>query len=128
ATTNATELSWNDLWDDSSSKNTRAQEQLRDENGKRGKGGGGFLSDLMVAMKKATDERPPFVMEIVEAEDVRQMEFDPFTGRPLRDTEEAKVQQLPSAPASPQPASGSTDDAEIDFEEEFGSDFPIDLE
>lgn len=86
----------------------------------------------MGAMKKAADERPPFVMEIVEAEDVRQMEFDPFTGKPIRGTEESKPRPLPTAPAAPKPAGGSTPDAEVDLGEEFGGEFdgefPIELE
>jgi hypothetical protein len=39
---------------------------------------------LLTAVQ-AVPPKPPFVMEIVEANGVRTMDFDPDTGKPIRD-------------------------------------------
>lgn len=125
ATTDATELSLEDLWTDRDSSNTRKREQNREASENKG----GFLSNLVVAMRKAASERPPFVMDIVEAENVRQMEFDPVSGKPLRPADSNRPQaagfglKTPAMPTSP-PSTPTVKEVE----QGDATEFPIDLE
>lgn len=132
ALTDDTEMDVAQLFGDRNSRNTRKIEQgppPEEQNT-----GGGFLSSLMAQMKKAADDRPPFVMTILEAEQVREVEFDPFTGKPVRDTgserRDSQSLQVPAMPASTSaPAPPTKKPAELEeFEEEFGADFPIDFQ
>lgn len=119
----SSELTLADIWDDRDSHNSREREQNREDE-KENPGKGGFLSDLMVAMKKAAEDRPPFVMDIVEAENVRQMEFDPVTGRPI--VKQDEKQPSPAATLAP-PAAGPTSTGSAELPE-FEGEFPIELE
>lgn len=133
AVTDDTELSLDDLWADRDTRNTRKREQgPRPES--KASSAGGFLSGLMAQVKKATNEKPPFVMTILEAEQVREVEFDPFTGKPIRETgSNSYGMAAPPVPATPASASTpanalETSGAEAELEQEFGADFPIDFE
>jgi pilus assembly protein CpaB len=132
ALTDDTEWSMDDLFVDRDSKNSRKREQYKNPEPQEA-AGGGFLSGLMAQVKKAAEEKPPFVMTILEAEQVREVEFDPFTGKPIRDTganrRGAAAMPVPATPASAQqPASPATSEAEAELEEDFGASFPIDFE
>ncbi len=132
AVTDDTDMNLADIWGDGDSRNTRAREQgPRPEESRSN--GGGLLSGLMQQIQKAAAERPPFVMTILEAEQVREVEFDPITGKPIRDTgadRTVTAPQVPATPASTQtPATPpSLEAAEQEFEKEFGASFPIDFE
>ncbi|MGI9430267.1 MAG: Flp pilus assembly protein CpaB [Bythopirellula sp.] len=113
------EMTTDDLFTDHNTKNTREEEQLR--NKQSDKDEPGFLSTLMLSMKKTAAERPPFVMEIYEAEERREVSFDPLTGRPTADTGSTRdySPSLPVQPvSSPTPATGDTN---------LEADFPIDF-
>ncbi len=127
-----TEISMDDLWADRDSRNTREREQGPKPEA-QAPSTGGFLSGLMAQVKKAAEEKPPFVMTILEAEQVREVEFDPYTGKPIRDTDTmrrgAAAPPVPATPASVlAPAPPATSGAEAELGEEFGANFPIDFE
>jgi pilus assembly protein CpaB len=105
-----------DLMGSKGEKNTREQEQGLDDEEPS--------ADALAGAVRATAPpvKPPFRMEIVEAQDVREVLFDGETGRPIRQPEN------PSAPAGP------TLDSSADYgPSPTGSDaaldeFPIDLD
>lgn len=71
---------------------------------------------------------PPFIMEIVEAQDVREMQFDPQTGKPIRNLVEDSggPRVTPAIPASLPISDGetpTTTDADNALDQ-----FPIDLD
>lgn len=119
-----------ELFGDADSHNTRKLEQgpLPDQDSPSG----GFLSGLMAQVKKAADERPPFVMTILEADQVREVEFDPMTGKPLRDSKQQSStggMHVPAHPASNpvnKPGKGEISGAE-ELQREFGAEFPIEF-
>jgi pilus assembly protein CpaB len=122
------EYSTDDLLSDSS-KNSREKEQARDEKPEPAKDSGGLLSAIQ---KYVPPPKPPFIMEIVEANDVREVKFDPITGKPLKDE-----QLSPSGPSmSPQgltpgglppipPTSTSTGTPGSDQSKDLLEDFPV---
>ena len=124
------EISFDELMGDKSQKNTRRQEQGREENGQ--KKGGGFFGDLMVAMKRSVEEQPPAVMVILEADEMREVQFDPLTGRPMFDSSDSSSRRrsggVPAQPASTTSAvqlpNGTHPEAAIELDE---TDFPIDF-
>jgi len=75
---------------------------------------------------------PPFIMEIVEAQDDREMQFDPETGKPIRNSMEDSggPRVTPAIPASmPTSDSGSDGGAATNSDVEDALDkFPIDLD
>src|SRR5262245_5429554 len=76
---NATaEISTDELFGEAG-KSSRAKEQHADE-----RSASADPSSLLTAVQ-AVPPKPPFVMEIVEAQGVRTMDFDPDTGKPIRD-------------------------------------------
>jgi pilus assembly protein CpaB len=77
------EYSTEDLLSDGGN-NTREKEQARDEKEEKPQDNGGLLSAIQQYMPPP---RPPFIMEIVEAQDVREMKFDADTGKPIRDSD-----------------------------------------
>jgi pilus assembly protein CpaB len=81
-------------------KNTREKEQARDTQKEQPQDSGGLLSAIQQYMPPP---RPPFIMEIVEAQDVREMKFDADTGKPIRDAETSPG-ALPSNSGSDSPA------------------------
>ncbi|MCO6046530.1 Flp pilus assembly protein CpaB [Aeoliella sp. ICT_H6.2] len=118
-----------ELFGESSSHNSRKLEQgprIGEDNSESG-----FFGGLFAQVKKATEERPPFVMTILEADQVREMEFDPFTGKPVRDGKDNQPlmggAHAPTNPASnsvSKPRQGEVSPAE-ELQEEFGAAFPI---
>lgn len=132
AVTDDTEMDINELLGTGDSHNTRKKEQGPAT--AQAAPGEGFLSGLMAQVKKAQDEKPPFVMTILEAEQMREVEFDPNTGKPIRDngstTKPASTLQVPAVPAStttPSPTQSDQPNLE-ELEKEFGSEFPIDFQ
>mgnify|MGYP001488340087 CR=1 FL=1 len=116
------EYSTDDLLADGG-RNTREKEQVRDEGPKAT--GGGLLSAIQ---QYTPPSKPPFVMEVVEAHNVREVEFDPITGKPIR------VPNEPMAPAMTPtmgPMSGAPSDQAAApggvSPEELVKNFPIDL-
>lgn len=109
------------LWEDASERNTRAEEQKRDEGAAQPKAS--LLSGLVSMMRKTADTRPPFEMELVLADEVTVKEFDGLTGKPLR--EKSKRVTPASKPASqqtPTPA-GAEAAPESEFPIEFQEPF-----
>ncbi len=121
-------------------KSNREKEQNRDEPEEEAPALTQSLADVIRA---ATPVKPPFRMEIVEASDVREMLFDPETGKPIRTTnEENNNSAVPASPASYPTSPGipptvgdtpSTGDAAAEASkaaaeaEKLLDDFPIDL-
>jgi pilus assembly protein CpaB len=87
-------------------KNSREKEQNRDSAQPTSKDGGlgGLVSNIIGQLKSTAENRPPFVMEIIEGEEVRVEEFDPFTGRPLRAATSSKSKSVTSPSGLPAPA------------------------
>jgi pilus assembly protein CpaB len=75
------EYSTDDLLSDGG-KNTREKEQAKEEKKDEPADKGNLLSAIQ---QYVPPPKPPFVMEIVEANGVREVSFDPTTGKPLRD-------------------------------------------
>lgn len=119
-------------------KNTVEEEQNRPGRNSK-ESTGGFLTGLMAQVQRAANERPPFVMTIIEADEVRQVEFDPYTGKPLGEVggsrSAAAAAAVRTRPASTsRPATGaeaelglSEDDALSELDELEGVDFPVDF-
>ena len=95
---------------------------------------GNLLGGLLSHMKKVASERPPFEMTILEAEQVRVVEFDPLTGKPISDTGSSHSVTSASMPAiAPSAPTGTTPEPKTgnktleELEQEMGADFPIDF-
>ncbi|MEX0612050.1 MAG: RcpC/CpaB family pilus assembly protein, partial [Pirellulales bacterium] len=103
-------------------KGSREKEQGRDDDeGPEQPNSAGLLS----AIRAAVPAVPPFRMEIVEAQDVREMLFDAATGKPIR--EPAPNSSVPGPSVTPStspraPAGDSPGDSDKILE-----DFPIDF-
>lgn len=83
----------------------------------------GFFDTVMGMMKRAAEERPPWKMEIVEAEQVREMLFDPTSLAPLAGQHESlsSARQVSGRPSY-------TSEGKLDFTPKGSEDdFPIDL-
>lgn len=76
----AMEYSTDDLLADGG-KNTREKEQGRSDEQPKPQDNG-LLSAIQ---QNVPPPKPPFIMEIVEAQDIRNVKFDPDTGKPLAD-------------------------------------------
>lgn len=113
----ATEITVDDLMSGTGPKvrNTVEDEQNRPTGDKPS--AGGFLTGLMAQVQKAANERPPFVMTIIEAEEVRQMQFDPFTGKPLGNPSGSQSAAAAAALARPTSVSTPATGAEAELEE-----------
>jgi pilus assembly protein CpaB len=61
------------------------------------------INGLLNSVRAAAATKPPFRMEIVEAQGVREVLFDAETGRPVRPTNDAAGPTLHPAPAGPTP-------------------------
>jgi pilus assembly protein CpaB len=116
------EYSTSDLLSDGG-KSSREKEQARDEAEIEPQDSGGLLSAIQ---QYVPPPKPPFVMEIVEAQDVREVKFDPDTGKPLRD-ENVPPSSDPHGTLPPvPPTSTSTDDPQADAKaKELLEDFPV---
>ncbi|MEO1495735.1 MAG: Flp pilus assembly protein CpaB [Planctomycetota bacterium] len=109
-----------DLLGSNVSRNSREDEQNRDAIEEPQPG---FFDTVMGMMKRAAEERPPFKMEIVEAEEVREMLFDPTSLTPLAGQHESlsSARQVSGRPSY-------TEDGRLDFTPKGSEDdFPIDL-
>ena len=122
-----TETTVEDLLGDGNSRNSREAEQRRDQQAESSDDGPGLLGGIMQMMKKSADDRPPFRMEIVEADQVREMEFDPKTGKPIRIQEKSSgVPAIPVGLSTPMPVQPPSDPTGVDANG-LPTDFPIDL-
>jgi pilus assembly protein CpaB len=106
--------------------NSREKEQGRDEVETTEPTDSGLLSAIQ---PEAPPVKPPFRMEIVEAQDIREVLFDAETGKPIRKMVEEAAgvgpRVTPATPASyPTPSPGA---ASTDAEGSLG-DFPIDFD
>jgi pilus assembly protein CpaB len=120
------EYSTDDLLSDGG-KNTREKEQARETQDQQPKDNGGLLSAIQQYMPPP---KPPFVMEIVEAQDVREMKFDADTGKPIRDAETSpgtrpsnSGSDSPAAPTMAPPPAGDGDAAANP--DDLLKDFPV---
>jgi pilus assembly protein CpaB len=119
------EYSTNDLLSDGG-KNSREKEQTRDEKKPEPpKDNGGLLSAIQ---NYVPPPKPPFVMEIVEAQDVREVKFDPDTGKPLRDEQISPSSGPSMAPPGglpPIPPTSTSTGPNSDKSKELLEDFPV---
>jgi pilus assembly protein CpaB len=81
---NTMEFSSDDLLSDGG-KSSRKEEQNGPKAAAEEKKPSAVSSLLAAIQEHVPPPKPPFRMEIVEAQDVREMLFDPSTGRPIRD-------------------------------------------
>lgn len=118
AATTHVEVSVDDLLGSRSNLNKRVDEQAREATATKP----GLLGTLYGMMKAGSEmsAKPPFRMEIVQAEQVTEMLFDPVTDTPLADQSVTYDGSRKSILA--QPTSFSPDN------QKEGKDFPIDLE
>jgi pilus assembly protein CpaB len=96
------------------------------EQGADGLGDSKAGSGLLGAVRTATSSKPPFRMEIIEAQNYREMHFDPETGRPIREFSEpssAGPTVNPSQSPVPDitPATGDVPPALEDFPIDFNT-------
>jgi hypothetical protein len=107
-------------------RGSREKEQGIDEHAGDSAGTG-----LLTAVQ-AVPPKPPFLMEIVEAHDVRVMEFDAETGKPVRDATAASPVgpsvSVPSGDAEDESFSEDTPSAPATDPEQMLDDFPIDFD
>ncbi|MGI9455244.1 MAG: hypothetical protein ACR2NU_01715, partial [Aeoliella sp.] len=78
--------------------------------------------DLVAMATKTAADQPPFVMQIVEAEEIREVAFDPLTGRPIGDSSSSKLSRTPRLPVQPANTpvpTGATGGQEVDFPIDF---------
>jgi pilus assembly protein CpaB len=129
AAVSVTEATVEDLLGDGKSRNSREEEQRRDQ-AEASDEGPGLLSGIMQMMKQAAQAKPPFRMEIVEADQIREMEFDPTTGKPIREPEQQPgVPAIPAGLTTAIPTPMPTPPSDPTGVDENGlpTDFPIDL-
>jgi pilus assembly protein CpaB len=98
------EYTIDDLLADGGEKGSRESEQGLDKDGEPD--GAGLLSAIRTNVPPAV---PPFRMEIVEAQDVRELLFDGETGKPLRQPESEASHTGPTVTPSMSPGSASGD-------------------
>ncbi len=120
ATGDMVEYSTDDLLSDGG-KNSREKEQARTEP-EPAKDSGNLLSAIQ---QYVPPPKPPFVMEIVEAQDVREVKFDADTGKPLKDDDLSSSTSSPGTlPAIPA-TSTSTDPQSDPKGTELLDNFPV---
>ncbi|TWT95974.1 SAF domain protein [Botrimarina colliarenosi] len=124
------EVTIEDILGTRSEKNSRKEEQNRDVSGPPKQS----LFDTVVGMmSQAAQERPPFEMTIVQAEEVSTMRFDSRTGVPLQGEQDSYAGARPKTPGS---TASYTSDGKIDFSGPLKStgpppkpvDFPVPFE
>lgn len=119
----APEYSTDDLLADGG-RNTREDEQVKDEAPAKPEGNG-LLSQIQ---QYVPPPKPPFVMEVVEAQNVREVEFDADTGKPIRNATEPTAPTTMPTMAPPPPPTGDQASAPAGpSAEELLKNFPIDL-
>jgi len=123
------EITIDDLMADGEA-NSREREQSRDANDEANDQAADSQG-LLSAIRAATPPvRPPFRMEIVEAQDVREVLFDGETGKPIRNmVEDAGGPRVTATPASypTSPSSDSDESADAADTDKLLDEFPIDL-
>ncbi|MEQ8846462.1 Flp pilus assembly protein CpaB [Botrimarina sp.] len=111
-----------------SERNSREEEQNRESSGAPKPS---FLDTVVGMMSQAAQQRPPFEMTIVQAEEVTTLQFDPSTGAPLRGQYDAlrgartRSTGTKGTPASFAPP--AVKPSEKLGEDVTGFDFPIDF-
>ena len=112
-------------------KNSREKEQAREAKVEKPKDNSGLLSAIQ---QYIPPPKPPFLMEIVMgAEPVQVKQFDPDTGKPIRDAESPAAAGTPkSGDASPTmptmtPPQGGDDDAANAKTNDLLKNFPVDF-
>ena len=116
-----TEITASELLGSGSLSNDRESEQNREQPQKKGPG---LFDSIVGLMSKAAEERPPFEMTIVEAADVRTMQFDRLTGTPLYEDDEQRGRSYESE--SPTYYGGGRTELVSDPNDD--ADFPIEFE
>jgi pilus assembly protein CpaB len=116
------EYSTDDLLSDGG-KGSREKEQARDKEPEKPADKGGLLSAIQ---QYVPPPKPPFIMEIVEAHDIREVKFDPDTGKPLRD-ELSTVSPAGALPGAmpPIPATSTSTGEPDSKSKELLNDFPV---
>ena len=116
------EYSADDLLGGGNESNSRAEEQGRgDAQSDDGKG-------LASAVQNTVPPpRPPFEMEVVEADKVRVERFDPETGKPIRTVQDDSQTVGPGVSAAGTPADDLRNTPKEEMEQRL-EDFPIDFE
>ncbi len=107
--------------------NTRAKEQ---GNSKESADDRNANNGLLSAVRAAAAPKPPFRMEIVEAQGVREVLFDAETGHPVRPTSVAggpTLHSSPTAPGGPIPAAGPVPTAPAAGVEKMLEEFPVEF-
>ena len=119
------EVTVSDILGTRSARNTREDEQNRDDSGPQKPG---LIESFVGLMNKAAKQSPPFEMTIVQAEEVSTMQFDRRTGQPLRGEHEQYQDARDRGPTGG-PTVRRASDGRVDFTGAGGSsDFPIDFE
>lgn len=114
------EYSTDDLFGDGG-RNTREKEQARDA-ADDPSANGGLLSAIQ---QHAPPPVPPFIMEVIEAQEVREMFFDADTGKPIREMNESQGPAAPATGSSSSSSGGKPGAASDPDAEEMLKDFPI---
>jgi pilus assembly protein CpaB len=108
--------------------NSREKEQGRDEAEAEEESTADSLVDVIREEPLATPAVPPFRMEIVEAQDVREVLFDGETGKPIRKmVEDTGGPRVTATPASFPTDTGDGSSSAADSDKAL-DDFPIDLD
>jgi pilus assembly protein CpaB len=123
----STEVTIEDLMGDGE-KNSREREQGLDVAKDEAEKSPG--SDLLTAVEStaaAPPVKPPFRMEVIEAQNVREVMFDGETGRPIREVSTTSSAGGPTPDSSAPDPTGRTSATQADSDKEL-SEFPIELE
>jgi pilus assembly protein CpaB len=128
ALVNWSEMKIEDLLGDGESS-SREKERGEDETVANNEEKPADQGSLLDAVAAATPPVPPFKMEIVEAQNVREMLFDGETGKPIRQLVEAPITSGPSVTPSLSPAVNGAGGAMVSPSDADKTldDFPIDL-
>jgi Flp pilus assembly protein CpaB len=123
----STEVTIEDLMGDGE-KNSREKEQgLGVAKGEPEKSPGSDLVAAVESTAAAPPVKPPWRMEVIEAQNVREVLFDGETGRPIRDVPTAATAGGPTPDSSASDPTGGPGDSQADSDKEL-SNFPIDLD
>jgi pilus assembly protein CpaB len=107
-------------------RNTREKEQAKNQAADTS-ANDGLLTQIQQHLPPPI---PPFIMEVIEAQDVREMEFDAETGKPLREKDDAPrrgSKKDDSTIGVGTPSETSSENDELEPEPSL-DDFPIDFE
>ena len=123
------EIKIEDLLSSSGDSNSRKKEQGDDtpeEEPEQPGSNGGLIGAIRASLPPS---KPHFRMEVVEAQDVREVLFDADTGRPIRESAEAPTAAGPTVSSSLSPTSVATaaGEAAAAEAEKLPDEFPIDF-